>query len=394
MPDAAGTITTKVKAFAKDITAYLTAERLKKEKALKKAGKDADATLVKVSFEYSSSAGSVSRTPEKQAEYVSKGTSWTCAGSHLVDKARHVKMLYGAAGSKPGVSWDLKGAFGAKDHHFMTLSTLQTKWAALMKKHDLKNHKGGDGWGKGDAFHFELDDSKVPRSDKRVQACLLHYAKLTRLEGKPKNTKFENGSWKSDLKPVLAKIQAEADKRAQEAKREEMKKLRIGAEIKGTAKLLQGANKSSHASNTSWASMVAPVHEDRGKETVRKVSGGSALVWDSLGRSLFEKLGMAETKGFDVQVKASVAFELVQYANLSQSFIRNLVPTASVVYNTPVARWLSMSVTGTSRIILKANGADPAGTVVFDVVFKSPLASEKRKILIDITGSKVKATSQ
>lgn len=134
MPDSASTITSKVKAFAKDITAYLTAERLKQEKALKKAGKDPEATLVKVSFEYSASTGSLSRTPEQQANFVSKGTSWTCAGSHLVDKARHVKMLYGPVGKKPGVSWDLKGAFGSKEQHFMTLSTLQTKWAALMQK--------------------------------------------------------------------------------------------------------------------------------------------------------------------------------------------------------------------------------------------------------------------
>ena len=395
MPDAAGTITSKVTSFAKDITTFLTAERLKKEKALKKAGKDPDAILVKVKFEYSSSSGSVSRSPEQQAEYVSKGTSWTCAGSHLVDKARHVKMLYGAPGKKPKVSWDTTGAFGSKEQHFVTLAALQTKWASLMKKHDLKNHKGGDGWGKGDAFHFELDDSKVPRSDKRVQACLLHYAKLTRLEGKSKNVKFEKGSWKSDLKPFLDKMQAEADKREADKKAAELKKLRTTGAIKGKAKLLSGANKSGSAADTSWASMAPPSDIDTGKEKVRKISGGgAAIVWDSLGRSLFEHLGLAETKGFDVQIKAGVTYEYVQYPNLSQTFIRALVPTASVIFNTPVARWLSATVTATGLVELKASALVPTGTVSFDVLFKTPLDTERRSMVLTITGDKVKATTK
>lgn len=223
---------------------------------------------------------------------------------------------------------------------------------------------------------------------------MLHYAKITRLEGKPKNTKFENGSWKSDLQPFLKKIQAEADKRAADALREELKKLRKSAEIKGTSKLLRSAAKSTSATDNKWPSMVAPEHDERGKETIRKTSVGSTIEWDSLGRSLFEKLGIAETSGFDVRVKAGVAYEVVSYANLSQSFIRNLVPTASVVYNTPVARWLGMTVTAAARIGLKASDAEPVGTVEFDVVFKSPLATEKRKIVVSIAGTKAKATSQ
>lgn len=394
MPDVSGTIVAKVTAFAKDITAYLTAERLKKEKELKKAGKDPDAILVKVSFAYSSGKGSVSRTPEKQAEAVSNGRSWTCSGAHMVDKARHVKMLYGAPGKKPKTSWDLKGAFGSEEKHFVTLADLKTKWAKLMTKHDLKNYKGKDGWGAGDEFHFELDDSKVPRSDKRVQACLLHYATITRLEGKPKNKSFESGSWKTALKPHLDKVQAELDKRAAEKKREELKALRVQGAIKGSAKLLNGANKSGSSIESKWPEISPPKDVDAGKAKVKKVTGGSALVWDSLGRSVFEKLGLAETKGFDVQIKVGVSYEYVEYANLSQTFIRNLVLTGSVIYNTPIARWLSSTVVATSNISLTTSSLIPTGAIDFDVDFKTPLDKERKKVSVVITGDKVKATTR
>lgn len=397
MANVENVIETKVKAFAKDITKFLDEKRAAKVAKLKKEGKggaDPGKTLVTVSFKYSSAKGSISRSPEQQAQYVSDGTSWTCAGAHMVDKARHVAMHYGPAGKKAKVSWDLGGAFGSKDEHFVSLSDLKTKWNALMTTHSLKNHKGKDGWGAGDEFHFELADSKVPHSDKRVQACLAHYAQITRVDGKKKNSSFESGSWKKSLAPHLKKAEEELAKQKEAEHIAEMKAMQFEGSAAGKQGLLSKVNKSGSTTGKPFPDIDVPSPIDSGGCKAKKVETGTALVWDSLARSIFEKLGLAETSGFDIKLSCGVSYNCITYDNLSQTFLTALTPKCVLVYNTPAARAMGMTVSAVSDVKLTKSAGAPSGKVVFDVLLKTPVDTEKGTITITIDGAKATATAK
>ncbi len=109
----------------------------------------------------------------------------------MADKARHVIMKVDGK-----VSFDPKKAIGDDFDAF------KKKWGEAMKSNGLKNFKAGDGWAEGDAFHLELADSKIAKTDDRVKACLEEYARLSRKENKGKNDKFEK-DYASDLKAYL-----------------------------------------------------------------------------------------------------------------------------------------------------------------------------------------------
>lgn len=158
------------------------------EKQLKKLADDSAKSKDKekfpkdITFSMSKNQASVVRTPEEQAAEVQKGKSWTCASSHMSDRARHVilkigsKSYYGLSEAKELKSFqaEFKKAFGD-----------------AMKKAGLKNFKGVDGYASGDEFHLELPDSKLKATDSRVTACFAEYARLTRTDGKAKNDAFE-----------------------------------------------------------------------------------------------------------------------------------------------------------------------------------------------------------
>jgi hypothetical protein len=135
------------------------------------------------------------RTPAEQAEQVVAGRSWVCWGAHMADKARHVIMK---ADGK--VTWDAKKTMGDDFDAF------KKQWADAMKGKGLKNAKGADGWFDGDAFHLELSDSKIAKTDERVVACLDEYARLSRQENKGKNDKFEK-DYAALLKDYLKKYE-------------------------------------------------------------------------------------------------------------------------------------------------------------------------------------------
>lgn len=397
MPDATPVIEAKVKAFAKDITAFLDKKRADKIAELKKkdAKTDHDKALVTVSFAYSSGKGSLSRSPEQQARYVSDGTSWTCAGAHMVDMARHVNMTYGAAGKKGSISWKLGDAFGSKDQHFCTLSDLKTKWAALMKTHGLKNHKGGDGMGAGDEFHFELAASKVPHSDKRVQACLKEYARLTRIEGAKKNDTFEkDAGWKGDLKPHIDAAEKEAAKKEEDRKKEELKKMSFDGATSGAEVLLRGVNKSAAVTGKALAAIEPPSPLDTGKITQKPVTAMSGWTWDSLARELFEYLGLAETRGFDVKLSCGISYTSITHEYLSQSFIKDLKPNCAVQFNTPAAKAMGMTCSVKTDVKLAKSGKGPAGTVEFSFELKTPIDKDKGTITFSIDGPKVTAKAR
>lgn len=201
-----------VTAFAKDLTALCAALRLKRIEAdkgaagkagdkpagAKPAGDGAAGEPPVIAFALDKGSATKVRTPEEQAAQVAAGRSWVCWGAHMADAARHVVMKVDGK-----IEWDPKKAFGAD------WSAFQTLWAATMKKHKLKNARGGDGWFSGDGFHLELADSKMAKTDPRCKACLEEYARLTRTGKNKPNAKFEK-AYPALLAPYVAKYEKKA----------------------------------------------------------------------------------------------------------------------------------------------------------------------------------------
>jgi len=206
--DASTEIEPLTKAFAVDMTVACAALRKARVETLKKAAdkgakkdpkKSAEPPVV--TFVFDPNPATKGRTPTEQAEQVVAGRSWVCWGAHMADKARHVLMK---ADGK--VVWDAKKTM---DEDF---DAFKKKWGEAMKSQGLKNAKGQDGWYDGDAFHLEMADSKIAKTDERVKACLDEYARLSRKENKGKNEKFEK-DYAALLRPYLAKYEpAEAKK--------------------------------------------------------------------------------------------------------------------------------------------------------------------------------------
>ena len=163
--------------FAQQVNAALATYRTNAAKAANK--KPTDLPELKVTV--SKLAVTKVRVPKEQAEQIVKGVSWTCSSAHMGDNARHVAL------SKAG-------KYVAKPSTDLTADEFKAfteAWNAAMTANGLKNYAGKDGFNESDAYHLELPDSKLPFSDKRVQECLVHYAKMTREDGKKKNEKFE-----------------------------------------------------------------------------------------------------------------------------------------------------------------------------------------------------------
>ncbi|WP_299281133.1 hypothetical protein [uncultured Tateyamaria sp.] len=74
--------------------------------------------------------------------------------------------------------------------------------------------------------------------------------------------------------------------------------------------------------------------------------------------------------------------------------MRNLIPTAADIYNTPVARRLSITVTSGAKVELKSSALVPTGTVTFHVTFKPPLVTGHRSMVATIAGDKLKVAAK
>jgi len=166
------------KKFAEDLNAALVAFRATEAKKNNKKVEDIPELAARVSKQ----AVTKVREPKDQAEQIVKGVSWTCSSAHMSDNARHIDLF---KNSKYVVS--PKSDLTADEYKVFTDS-----WTSALKENGLLNYKGQPGYNEGDAYHVELPDSKLPFTDKRVQECLTQYAKLTRDDGKKKNTKFES----------------------------------------------------------------------------------------------------------------------------------------------------------------------------------------------------------
>ena len=214
MPDAkhddSTDIEAAVKKFAADITTAAT--KILNDQADKKKKKAAGARPEKskgppkpahddppdVAFALDQTKGTTSRTPAEQASYVVKGTSWVCWSAHMADRARHVTMK--ADGKAITQSRDVGKVFGD------TFADFKKAWATAMKSNGLKNAGGADGWFDGDCFHLELPESKIAKTDERAKACLVEYVRLTRVERKPVNPKFEK-DYETTLKPYVEAVE-------------------------------------------------------------------------------------------------------------------------------------------------------------------------------------------
>ena len=145
------------------------------------------------------------RTPRKQADYVSRGWSWVCWSAHMSDKARHVFIR---VPSRPGAH--PKDLFGDQFPAFKAL------WSQALARHGLVNYNAKVGWSDTDWHHVELPKSRIGRSHPRAQACLEEYVRMTELEGRPRNRKFE-ASYRKDLQPYLQRVREAPAKTPQSA---------------------------------------------------------------------------------------------------------------------------------------------------------------------------------
>jgi len=239
-----------------------------------------------------------------------------------------------------------------------------------------------------------LAQSKVPSGDPKIAQCLACYAKITRIDGKSKNASFETGTWKSRLAPYLKKIEAEVAK-AEEIKRmETLKALKFSGSIKTSQKLLQNANKNSTVSGKSFGDILPDTKENTGKVTITKQQVSSGLTWDSLARSIFEKLGVLESKGFDVKLSCGLTYQVVKHQYLNQSFIQAVTPTCALIYNTPAAFAMKMSVTAQADIALAASAKGPSGSVIFDVVMTTPLGKEAGTVTVTFKDGNATASAK
>lgn len=119
-----------------------------------------------VNVAVSTGPGGQVRTPEEQAAYLVKGTSWTCNGSHMSDAAKHVLVRRGGQ-----VVWKLADvASKQKDAWAVLVET----WNGAMTTQDLRNFRGGKtfDYPGSDPLHMELPDSRMLDNDPRVIKCL------------------------------------------------------------------------------------------------------------------------------------------------------------------------------------------------------------------------------
>ncbi|WP_299284166.1 hypothetical protein [uncultured Tateyamaria sp.] len=131
------------------------------------------------------------RTPKKQAELIitKPGQTSSCRSAHMIGAARHVQLTVNGV-----KKWDTGGLKMLKKDFPVLYERFVIEFGKAFKKQGVNNHKGKpkfeiDG---GDPFHIEFE--KAETGSKFTQDCLHHYAKLTRMKGKPKNPKFEG--WK------------------------------------------------------------------------------------------------------------------------------------------------------------------------------------------------------
>jgi hypothetical protein len=124
------------------------------------------------------------QSPLHKAIGLSAGRTSVCWSAHMVDKARHINThVNGETCNQAPKQMRLLGIY--HDEY-------RINWVKGLKKSRLRNYGNKLYWAENDPPHVELPNSKVADfGNPLVQECLDHYARLTRKEGKKKNTNFE-----------------------------------------------------------------------------------------------------------------------------------------------------------------------------------------------------------
>ena len=223
----------------------------------------------------------------------------------MLDKARHVAMYAAQPGKSRKYVKTPSEPFGTDEKHFMTYSEFKTAWAAAMAAQGLRNYAGGKSFAAKDAYHLELPDSRALKSDKRVIACMAEYARLTRMEYKGPNKKFESGAWKGPLKPHIEKY----EKLAEERRKAELLKYRFDGVSRGSESLVKGSKKSAKGFGKVWPGIEPPSVIDYGGIKIKKVTANHVWVGETMGRKLWEMLPFTDDSGFDLKIIAAVNYE-------------------------------------------------------------------------------------
>ncbi|MEW9919421.1 hypothetical protein AB2B41_07395 [Marimonas sp. MJW-29] len=369
----------KVKAFAtgmearmtalrdakvKEIDKRLAAEAKKVEKSgkadrkAKKGGaKAAEAPkgedmVVKLTFTMSKSGATQGRTGKQQALEVAEGDSWTCAGSHMNDSARHINMYTHGPG-KTGKKYmvDPKKAFGTKDEHICNVATFQKEWEAEMKKQDLRNHGGGKGYGHGDDYHLELPNSRIPKTDPECVACADEYCRLVVMEGYDNNTKFEK-AWAAAIKAPMAKYLKEKEKLENAKRIEELKKMVFGGKVSASGKFFSKVKDSKKAAIAVKGSILPP------PDIVKEAGRAMPLV--------LPLVGVPKVKTFtNVTFTGVVVLHFLRYEHLTQTFLKEVRFECVASLKGLLSYAATASASGSVNINL-GKGPDPTGTVVIE----------------------------
>lgn len=386
MPTSSSSIETKAKKMATNLTSKLKKDRDVKVAAYAKAHSvkpaEAEKKIPVLSCSMSKNPEDQKRTGRKQAEMVSRGASWTCSGHHILDKARHVNLLKsGKYVSSPS------SVFGKSETDVTTFDKFKSYWNAELKSQGLLNYARKAKYDGSDAYHVELPDSRATVSETKVQACLMEYANIAVLEGGKRNTSFEsNKFWGSALKPHLEN----AEKTKAKAETDRLAALQFLGKIAQKTSLFKNVNKSGPSSVMKLGDILPDTKEDIGKPKSKSIALAYDFSYDSLARSIFEKVGLFETKGFDVMIRHQVNYNVVTYEALSQSFITDLRVVCKLIYNTPVSKFLGLTLNADVKVELGKSALVPKGAIILDHVLTTPIDKESGKVVFEISGGSIK----
>lgn len=142
------------------------------------------------------------RTPAVQAEILVEGLTQVCWSAHMLDKARDINM-YANGTFVRNLDLTLSKTY---------LKAFKAAWVDIRTKVGLVDARGGWGWYTIDPLHVELPDSKLKMTDERSIACLDEYARLTRVENRPINKRFEE-NYANALRAHVQKYSKETQKK-------------------------------------------------------------------------------------------------------------------------------------------------------------------------------------
>ena len=158
--------------------------------------KEAKYPVAVVKFSVISKGMGAFRTPAMQAKAIADNKSWTIWGAHMADKARDVHLE-----TKPDLRTDvLEFVFWDKFKEF------RNAWVSERNALGLRSaNKGDDKWYEKDPLHVEQEDARIDPNDKRAQACLEEYVKLTR-NPKKETKDYKNRSFEKEYRKQIEQV--------------------------------------------------------------------------------------------------------------------------------------------------------------------------------------------